>query len=1315
MSTAESADVKGLDEKRVDDAEKKVSRPWAHMRKMTAALQSSIVRFSNPMMMDTKEALNLLENPEDGEEFVVGFSGDISVSFAAWKGEDEPVEYRKIDYKLDSRVGTYEEHLATMHAKFGITEGPPKDFILEYTDEKTKRRKVVTAKSLEDGLAIDGKSFMLVNQIKAAERSVKRLKQIVDRISEPTSTGKVKSAQDILWLVGFESDLQGEAFTNEFVEKDGMQLLLAFMEHSTSANATKVAVNCLYTACEYSAPLEYLQTTEGALDSLYALVYKDSIKLCNAVTEFLFLMAAKEGFEFVHNTVTKVDVELEKMPYKRIVEFFQNNKDIDLNQNALVFCNVMLREASDEQKAEFLHLLDEAGLEAGVMDCETRTETYLDNLDHFRVLSDRPVPVQDAHIEALEQFLVNARKFHAKQMDQKRDCLRREIAVKAAHEYLEMLKRGVRDAEVKGVVPDKLREDDSVKILFQMSYDRHTLAKVQQKKFEQEKSRIEAERKKVNEEREAVQSNIVSNTLKVDEVQSRLDKIQAEVAQIQEEIKLKGPDGISQLKGNTDKITKQLSEMEGTIRDLQGKRQILEDKRAKLVSAHEVEVKSLKSQIEAKLEAHKGKFAALYEQRTKLQSEIEILNEKIKIGVPLSTLQSAAQAGVSPGGVPPPPGAGMVGAGMVPPPPGAGMVPPPPGAGMVPSPPGAGMVPPPPGAGVVPPPPGAGMVPPPPGAGSVPPPPGAGVVPPPPGSGGIPPPPGSGGIPPPPGAGGIPPPPPGGGIPPPPGMGGIPPPPGMGGVPPPPGMGGVPAPPGMGGVPAPPGMGLPTFSMAPMGPTPVVTKPKIKPKAKMMNLYWNKIVLPTEQMETKKTIWRKLNEVPIDEAKLVSLFAKKKRGAKKARQGSSVPGSPKKSKKKAKRVVLDPKVSKAVGILLRSGLPAVDVVKQGLVTMTMFDEDKLQKILNNLPSPEDAKVIKATQETEKALGKDPEKINWAPPEKFFIMLGTIPMLKPRLNCWLFSMQLGESISKVKNELQVIIDACDELKTNVRLKIIISAVLTCGNYMNGGRKGKERADGFDPSFLVKVRNTKTSDKKSTLLDYLAKQCLKKYPDFREIKTEFQSLRQTDSVPELEEAKGTVMKYVNNFKARRVDSERVGANSVKCEHQDNFSTVMNEFFEENEQKIEEIKSLLSTAQTDFNSLVDWFGDGQTEKKKMPKSTDFFQIFREFVVQVGNALPKPEKKKGAKIGLAGDKKASGNMNAIISAIKTKGPKIRKKSSKRQKNDSKGVGLEEKLDFSKRSPKKKNFNLKSNLKKLKPVSERKGGAAPPPPPPRR
>lgn len=466
-------------------------------------------------------------------------------------------------------------------------------------------------------------------------------------------------------------------------------------------------------------------------------------------------------------------------------------------------------------------------------------------------------------------------------------------------------------------------------------------------------------------------------------------------------------------------------------------------------------------------------------------------------------------------------------------------------------------------------------------------------------------------------------------------------------------------------------IGMPPIVTGPPKPKPVVTKEKIKPLKPMMALHWNRIVLPTRDLETHKTIWRRLDTVPIDESTLCELFAKKQSAKAGKSGGSGKLGSSKKSKKPKKRTALSGKTSKAVGILLKRALPDIPIIIKNLTSMVNFTEDHLEKIMKNMPTTDDIQMLQAE---EKAAV---EPIKWAEPEMYFLALSKIPMLRQRLDCWMFSLQMDERVSNANRQLKLIIDACQEIRTNDRLKTLISGILSLGNYMNGGKKGKERADGFDVKDLAKVSASKSVDNKSNLLKYLVGVVVAKDPAFRDIKAEFKGLYGTRSSPDLADVSGAATGLVTNFKRRQKTAELVAKKPIEGgSAPDNFQSYMLNFFDANEKRLEELEKLVKKANADYKECFAWFGDGQKQGKVM-KASDFFNSFLRFLDDVVKSMPKKEKKVGAKIGLAKGKSGGkgGPMGAVISSIKKSPLKLKGKKKKGLPPGAAGFG---KIDLS-------------------------------------
>uniref|UniRef100_A0A8C3EGI4 Protein diaphanous homolog 2 n=1 Tax=Corvus moneduloides TaxID=1196302 RepID=A0A8C3EGI4_CORMO len=455
---------------------------------------------------------------------------------------------------------------------------------------------------------------------------------------------------------------------------------------------------------------------------------------------------------------------------------------------------------------------------------------------------------------------------------------------------------------------------------------------------------------------------------------------------------------------------------------------------------------------------------------------------------------------------PPSPAPSLPGGAIPPPPPlpGGATIPPPP-----PLPGGATIPPPPPlpGGTTIPPPPplpGGAVIPPPPplpGAASLPPPPPplpGGAIPPPPPLPGVPPPPplpGAAGPPPPPplpGAAGPPPPPPlpgGAGPPPPPPLPG-------GAVPPPPPFGGPPMPPPLGGAPFAPFMVMPAL------PHGMKEKKKYKLEVSMKRINWSKIE-PQEIGEN--SFWVKAEEDKFEDpelfAKLALTFGTQMKAKKPVEESEEKKAA--QSKKKIKELrVLDGKSAQNLSIFLGSFRLPYEEIKNIILEV---DEEKLsesliQNLVKNLPEQKELNAL--------AELKD-EYNDLAEPEQFGVVMSSVKMLRARLNGILFRLMFEEHVNNIKPDIMAVTLACEELKKSESFSKLLELVLFLGNYMNSGSRNAQSL-GFNISFLCKIRDTKSSDQKTTLLHFLAEICEENYRDILKFPDELQHVESASKV-------------------------------------------------------------------------------------------------------------------------------------------------------------------------------------------------------------
>uniref|UniRef100_A0A2K6FSK6 Protein diaphanous homolog 2 n=1 Tax=Propithecus coquereli TaxID=379532 RepID=A0A2K6FSK6_PROCO len=594
-------------------------------------------------------------------------------------------------------------------------------------------------------------------------------------------------------------------------------------------------------------------------------------------------------------------------------------------------------------------------------------------------------------------------------------------------------------------------------------------------------------------------------------------------------------------------MKKMENDFEQKLQDIQGEKDALDSEKQQIATE--------KQNLEAEVSQLTGEVAKLSKELEDAKKEVASLSAAV-VAVAPSVPNSATvpPAPPSPGDsstvIPPPSPPPLGRDSTIPPPP-----PPPPL-------PGGAAISPPRGATAIPPPPPL------PGATAIPPPPplpGATAIPPPPplpGNAGIPPPPplpGSTGIPPPP------PPLPGG-----PGMPPLPPPlPGGPGIPPPPPFPGGP------GIPPPPlfGFGVPAAPVLPFGLTP---KKLYKPEVQLRRPNWSKFVAEDLSQDC---FWTKVKEDRFENnelfAKLTHTFSAqtKTSKAKKDQEG----GEEKKSvqKKKVKELkVLDSKTAQNLSIFLGSFRMAYQEIKNVIleVNEAVLTESMIQNLIKQMPEPEQLKMLSELKD---------EYDDLAESEQFGVVMGTVPRLRPRLNAILFKLQFSEQVENIKPEIVSVTAACEELRKSESFASLLEITLLVGNYMNAGSRNAG-AFGFNISFLCKLRDTKSTDQKMTLLHFLAELCENDYPDVLKFPDELTHVEKASRV-----SAENLQKNLDQMKKQISDVERDVQNfPAATDEKDKFVEKMTSFVKDAQEQYNKLRMMHSNMETLYKDLGDYF---------------------------------------------------------------------------------------------------------------------------------
>ncbi|XP_048576930.1 formin isoform X2 [Nematostella vectensis] len=428
-----------------------------------------------------------------------------------------------------------------------------------------------------------------------------------------------------------------------------------------------------------------------------------------------------------------------------------------------------------------------------------------------------------------------------------------------------------------------------------------------------------------------------------------------------------------------------------------------------------------------------------------------------------------------------------------------------------------------------------------------------------------------------------PPPPPGGQAvppPPPPPQGGAPPP------PPPPLPGGAappPPPPIGGGAPPPPPPGFGGFAN--------LVKPRkgvIKPGVEMRPLFWQRILVNEDSADgtQKKTncIWNNMAEAEFDKKDFQKLFGRKIDKRRRARKGKSLHEDAAFEKPEGKQVikVLDRGRSQTIGIIMTSLNCALDDVKEAIYKMdtNTVDMDGLKALFQIRPQPEEIEaIIKQMQENPNAtLDK---------PEEFLHQMHKMDHFNERLECWLYKDKFTETIHDIDRRLNVINDANCLIRTDTEVHFVLSIVLALGNYMNGSTT-RGQADGFQLNALLKLKDVKSQDNKTNLLQYL----VQLYCTSREIKGPSAEYKLPEPCIIL-----TGSQY--SFKELREEmaQAKIALATCKAKHdivlhqgipelREPFNSFMTDFFKTADSELEGLSEKLETTSGDFKKIAEYF---------------------------------------------------------------------------------------------------------------------------------
>ncbi|XP_061564234.1 formin-like protein 1 isoform X2 [Cololabis saira] len=293
-------------------------------------------------------------------------------------------------------------------------------------------------------------------------------------------------------------------------------------------------------------------------------------------------------------------------------------------------------------------------------------------------------------------------------------------------------------------------------------------------------------------------------------------------------------------------------------------------------------------------------------------------------------------------------------------------------------------------------------------------------------------------------------------------------------------------------------------------------------------------------------------------------------------------------KTSSKVSVMEPNRAKNLAITLRKeGMAASDIC--GAIEMynqKALSLDFLELLERFIPTDYEMRLIHSYENEGRPLDELSEE------DRFMVRFSKIPRLSQRISTLTFMGNFTESVQHIQPQLNTIIVASMSIKSSSKLKKILEVILAFGNYMNSNKR--EPAYGFRLQCLDLLSDTKSSDRRQTLLHFIVNIIQEKYPVLQSFYTELHFLDKAALV--------SVDSILQDVRALERGME-VAKREFSVE-QDN--TVLQRFISSNAQLLNSLIADGKTVQGAYESTLEYFGE---DPKTTPPSV-FFPIFIRFI---------------------------------------------------------------------------------------------------------
>ncbi|XP_005091796.1 formin-like protein isoform X2 [Aplysia californica] len=438
--------------------------------------------------------------------------------------------------------------------------------------------------------------------------------------------------------------------------------------------------------------------------------------------------------------------------------------------------------------------------------------------------------------------------------------------------------------------------------------------------------------------------------------------------------------------------------------------------------------------------------------------------------------------------------------------------------------------------------------------------------------------------------------------------------------------------------PPPPGSGIPSMDA-------MTIKKKIQTKYRLPILNWT----PLKPQQLKGTIFSDLDDeklyTVIDFNEFEDMFRLGPAGPL-AASGDGTPKMLKKNKKPETISLLDANRLRNVAITRRKiELSNDEIVKcingLDLKRLSLDIVDIMMTILPNDPEVKSYKKFEREKQSVTLLSDE---------DKFMLQMVKVERLAQKLQIMSFIGNFYDNLHQLQPQINAVIAASMSLKNSHKVRKIMEIILALGNYMNSNKRGA--VYGFKLQSLDMLVDTKSGDKKSTLMHFLVLTVQDKFPDLLNFDSELRFL---------DKAAVVSMENINtDIHELERGMELTKRESVLRKDSRDHPVILKDFLSNSEDKFKKLLADVKTAQDAYKKVVEFYG----ENPRSISPAQFFSQFVRFVASFKQAILDNERRKKLDAGMMEpevkpvkkkDKKMT--QEAMVSELKNRNREIKEK----------------------------------------------------------